>query len=245
VALDPKKRELLPFAKVPHLLHAVASSPLEISRLLSWATAELDRRTDTGRTRPRLVIVAEELADVLATSPGAGEQIARLAQLGRGLGVTLIGTTQQPGARSLGDALPNFPARLIGRIASATLTFGATGKARTQADQLIGKGDFLLITGDGTTRLQVPLIDGRLLGTLPHAAEVASLADELPAVATFADLARDTRGGYGRRELTASDYQAIDRALAEGASISDLRAQFGLGYERARRIVADYRGETE
>ena len=244
LALDPKRGELAPFAHVPHLLHPVTSNPLDVARVLAWVEGELDRRAETGQKRPRLVVILEEVADVLKTTPTAGDLLARVAQIGRGLGVHLIATTQQPGARSLGDALANFPARLLGRVASATLTYGAAGRARTMADQLLGRGDFLLITADGTTRLQVPMLTGRQYRNLPRSDQVASLDAELPSLALFADLARDPRGGQGRRELGPREYAEIDQALAEGATADELRGQFGLGWERARRLQEGYRGRA-
>ncbi len=244
IMLDPKRGELAPFAHVPHLLHPVASAPLEMASLLSWATSELDRRLDTGRRGPRLVIVAEELADLAKTSPEAMGAVARIAQVGRGLNVHIIGVTQQPGTRSLGDALSNFPARLLGRVASATLTYGAAGKGKTEAHNLLGKGDMLLIRNDGVTRLQVPLIDGRQYGQLPRAVQVASLAEELPTVAYVADLQRDPRGGQGRKELTPQEYADITRDLEAGASPDNLKAAYAIGYERARRLWENYHGEA-
>jgi S-DNA-T family DNA segregation ATPase FtsK/SpoIIIE len=243
LALDPKRGELAPFAHVPHLLHPITSNPLEIARMLTWVAGELDRRAATGRRQPRLVVILEEVADVLKATPAAGDLLARVAQIGRGLGVHLVATTQQPGARSLGDALANFPARLLGRVASATLTYGAAGRARTMADQLLGRGDFLLITADGTTRLQTPLIDGRQYRLLPRVEQVATLDDELPTLAFFADLARDPRGGRGRRVLSQDNYAEIDAQLADGADPDDLRGRFHIGYDRARRIYDAYRGD--
>jgi S-DNA-T family DNA segregation ATPase FtsK/SpoIIIE len=243
LALDPKRGELAPFAHVPHLLHPVVSTPLDVARVLSWVEGELDRRAAGGRKRPRLVVILEEVADVLKTTPAAGDLLARIAQIGRGLGVHLVATTQQPGARSLGDALANFPARLLGRVASATLTYGAAGRARTMADQLLGRGDFLLITADGTTRLQVPMMGGRQYRDLPRAEYDASLEDELPSLAEFADVVRDPRGGNGRRELGAREYAAIDAALQDGATADDLRGQFGIGWDRAKRLYDGYRGQ--
>jgi len=244
LALDPKRGELAPFAHVPHLLHPVVANPLDVSRVLAWVEGELNQRAETGRKRPRLVVILEEVADVLKTTPTAGDLLARIAQIGRALGVHLICTTQQPGARSLGDALANFPARLLGRVASATLTYGAAGRARTMADQLLGRGDFLLLTADGTTRLQVPMMTGRQYRDLPRADQVASLDGDLPSLALFADLARDSRGGQGRRELGPAEYAKIDQALAGGATADDLRGEFGIGWDRAQRLQAGYRGRA-
>jgi len=242
LALDPKRGELAPFAHVPHLLHPITSNPLDVARVLAWVESELDRRAATNTQRPRLVVILEEVADVLKTTPTAGDLLARIAQIGRALGVHLVATTQQPGAKSLGDALANFPARLLGRVASATLTYGAAGRARTMADQLLGRGDFLLITADGTTRLQVPMMTGRQYRSLPRADQVDTLDSDLPSVALFADLARDSRGGQGRRELGPAEYARIDQALANGATADDLRGEFGIGWDRARRLQAGYRG---
>jgi DNA segregation ATPase FtsK/SpoIIIE, S-DNA-T family len=243
LCLDPKGRELAPFAGLPHLLHPPVANPLEAARVLAWAASELDRRLASGQQNPRLVIVLEEAADVCATVPDAGALLARLAQVGRSAGITVIVTVQQPGARSLGDALTNFPARLLGRVASATLTYGAAGRARTMADTLLGRGDMLLLTAGDATRLQMPLITGRQLGAMPRADVVASLTDDLPSLAMFADRARDPRGGAGRRELGQAEYEAIEQALEGGASTDDLRTQFGIGWERARRLHASYWGQ--
>ena len=237
--IDPKQFELTDFAHLPHLLHPIVSRSLEVSRVLSWVGTELERRAQAGRGRmgPRLVIVVEEVADLLASNRDVGPLLARIAQIGRALDVHLLATTQQPGSRSLGLALPNVPTRILGRVASATLTFGAAGRARSGADCLLGRGDFLLLAAGESTRFQAPLLDGRELGKLPRAATVATLDDELPTAVSIADLTRDARGGRGRRELSPDDYQALQDAIADGAGADDLRA-FGIGYERATRLVA-------
>jgi hypothetical protein len=128
-------------------------------------------------------------------------------------------------------------------VASATLTYGAAGRARTMADNLLGRGDMLLLTAGDVTRLQVPLVDGRQLGAMPRASAVASLGDALPSLALFADRARDPRGGQGRRDLAPDNYGRIDAALQAGARPDDLRAEFGIGWDRAQRLYAAYKGD--
>ncbi len=236
LALDPKRGELDMFARVPHLLHPVVTHPVEAGRVLAWLTAELDRRAESGRHTPRLVAVIEEVADLLAVNRELAMPIARVAQIGRSLGVHLVVTTQQPGAKSLGDAVANFPARLLGRVASATLTYGAAGRAKTMADQLLGRGDFLLLTAGTVTRLQIPLMGGREYGRLPRGERVATLEAELPNLVAWADRFRDPRGGRGARPLGAEEYERMERELEGGVGVKDLRAKFGIGYNRARRI---------
>ena len=199
ILVDPKQFELRQFGELPHLLHPVIGSPGETARVLTWLVGELERRAATGQTVPRLLCVIEEVAEVLAQNRTAAQQLARVAQIGRALGVHVIATTQQPGARSLGDALGNFPARILGRVASATLTYGAAGRRQTGADALLGRGDFLLLAAGETTRFQAPLVDGRQLRQLPRVAPVATLTDELPTLVQLADEQRDARGGRGER----------------------------------------------
>lgn len=240
--LDPKRTELKDFARLPHLLHPVVSNPLEVARVLAWVAGELERRADSGRNRPRLVVVVEEVAELGMTSGQVGPLLARIAQIGRAVGIHLLVTTQQPGARSLGDALVNFPARCLGRVASSTLAYGAAGRKQTGADGLLGRGDFLLLSAGETTRFQAPLADGRQWSQLPRAVTVATLEPELPATAMLSDLTRDPRGGRGARELAADDYRQMDAAIADGASVRKLRETFGIGHDRATRI---YQAATE
>jgi S-DNA-T family DNA segregation ATPase FtsK/SpoIIIE len=242
IMCDPKAGELRPFAALPHLLHPVTSAPLEMAALLGWAMAELDRRLVTGQRAPRLVLILEELADLQKTTPGAMEALARVAQIGRGCNVHAVGITQHPNRASLGEGLANFRARLLGQVASQTLTFSAAGRGKTSAHDLLGGGDMLLITPGATRRLQIPLIDGRQYSQLPRAAQVASLAEELPTLANLADLARDRRGGAGRRELGQADYAAMTADLENGATPDNLRDAYGIGYPRARRLWAQYHG---
>jgi hypothetical protein len=76
-----------------------------------------------------------------------------------------------------------------------------------------------------------------LLASLPRAETPAGdLAGELPTAAYLGDLARDPRGGRGRRELTRGDYEEMTAALAAGATATELQERFGIGWERARRI---------
>lgn len=238
--LDPKRFELKQFQRVPHLLHPVTSNPTEVARLLSWVGNELDRRSDTGRNRPRIVVVVEEVADLAQTNREVLPLIARIAQIGRALGVNLLATTQQPGAKVLGNAIGNFPTRIIGRIASSTLAYGASGRARTGADALLGKGDLLLVSAGETTRFQAPLPDGRQWSRLPHSAAVANLDTELPTLVQFADLNRDPRGGQGRREIGEADYREVENALAQGATVRQIMERFGIGYDRAQRMYQSY-----
>ena len=240
LAIDPKRSELRGFERAPHLLHRPVWHSLDIARLMSWLVAELEKRMALGYSSPRILVVIEEVADVLATSPALGDQLARLAQVGRSCGLHAVAVTQQPGAAVLGQAIANFPARILGRVASSTLTYGAAGRARSMADQLLGRGDLILLRAGEVVRFQAPLVEDRLIGTLPRATEPASLDAELPSVVALADLSRDRRGGSGRRPLGEREYRGIEQDLAAGADVPEIRERYGIGTGRARRIMSSF-----
>lgn len=243
ILIDPKRTELNDFRQAPHLLHPIVSKPTEVLRVLQWVIDELERRSDSGKKRPRIVVMVEEIAELQMTARDLEKFTKRIAQIGRGLGIHLVATTQQPGAKALGDALANFPARILGRVASATLTYGAAGRKQTQADMLLMRGDFLLLTAGDTVRFQAPLPDGRQWTQIPRAATVASLESELPTLAVFGDRNRDPRGGRDGRELSEENYREMERAIRQGGNVAQLQQRFGIGYERAMRIYQSVVGD--
>ncbi|MEO2158498.1 MAG: DNA translocase FtsK, partial [bacterium] len=108
---------------------------------------------------PYIVLVVDEFADLIMT---AGKEIetpiARLAQLARAIGIHLIIATQRPSVNIItGTIKANFPARVAFRVTSkidSRTILDAGG-----ADQLIGRGDMLLSTGNELIRLQCGFVD--------------------------------------------------------------------------------------
>lgn len=239
--LDPKHNELAPFGRLPHLDHPIVSDRTEIARVLAWLEGELDARLRTGRDAPRLFVVIEEVADLLKTNRGLSRLIERVAQIGRGVGVTMICTTQQPSKEHLGPAIYNFTARALGRVNAGAYAYGAAGLARVNAHKLLGKGDFVLVAGGDVTRFQAPYLDKRsdpIYDCLPHVADGAGRRLALPPAAQVADINVDPRGGRGRVEIDEQTYLAIEHAIRTGASADELKDQFGIGWTRATRLIS-------
>jgi len=193
---------------------------------------------DGHRFLPYIVLVIDEFADLIMTAGKEIEMpIARLAQLARAVGIHLIIATQRPSVNIItGTIKANFPARIAFRVTSKidSRTILDTGGA----DQLIGRGDMLLSTGNEIIRLQCALID----------------TEEIEQVAEFIGSQR----GYPETFLLPEyldensepnkdfDPKMIDDKFAEAARIivtlqhgstSIIQRKLSLGYNRAGRII--------
>ncbi len=234
--MDPKGFEMAPFARVRHLIHPPENRPDEILALLLWVQDLMAQRSQDHVTAPRVLVVIDEVRELVEREHRVEKILGSIAQIGAGLGVHLLVTTQQPGAKSLGEALPNFPARLLGRVASKTLTYGAAGRAKSQAHTLLGRGDFLLITHEDLVRFQAPLMASELVDRLPKTKHVSRLQDLGEALDMSVVTAADQRGGHNRKPL---DMERVRRLVVdEGMSAGQLSHALGIFYERAQRLVA-------
>jgi len=81
-----------------------------------------------------------------------------------------------------GGQKANFPVRLVGAVPSPEDAKVASGLARTGAEKLLGRGDFLAVARGETLRFQAAFISERALTSLLTGAPVALL----PAKATGA-----------------------------------------------------------
>ena len=190
-------------------------------------------------------MVIDEVRQLVRRERRVQNLLSSIAEMGAGVGIHLVVATQQPGAKALGEALVNFPARLLGRVASATLTYGAAGRARSQAETLLGRGDMLLIAEGGLMhRVQVPLVSEAELTDIPRW-ESADQVPYLPlpeAVSWSVPVGVDTRGGWNRKPL---DMDEVAQMVEEGATASQISHQFNINYERAQRLVVQFSEEDK
>ncbi len=166
--LDPKMVELNRFNGTPHLLGKVETSIERMVGVLRWAISEMDQRyrlLEEARARdldayntkmlrknqatlPRIVIIIDELADLMLSSPDQTEySLVRLAQMARAVGIHLIVATQRPSVDVVtGLIKANFPARIAFTVASSIdsrVILDVNG-----AEGLMGKGDMLFLSPD-------------------------------------------------------------------------------------------------
>jgi S-DNA-T family DNA segregation ATPase FtsK/SpoIIIE len=154
--IDPKSRGFLPLAGLPHLMDAIATDVKSAQALLERLVAEMERRDREGVSSPRIIVAVDELLDVLQMGGKPVEALlTRIAQRGREAGLHLVAGAQKPSSSALGPMLKaNFPVRLVGRVGSAEDARVASGVAGTNAEKLLGRGDFILIAAGQTIRFQ-------------------------------------------------------------------------------------------
>lgn len=127
VLIDPKKVELIQYARLPHTAK-YASEGADIVRSLLWATEETDRRFSCMQRAgikeyngSNLYVIIDELADLMTTQKKEVlPLLQRLAQVGRAARVHVIACSQNVLAVTIPTTLKcNFPAVLGLRTATA------------------------------------------------------------------------------------------------------------------------------
>ncbi len=187
ILVDPKGRGFAPLAALPHLLCPVLSEPAEVGARLQWLTEEMLRRDREGISAPRLVLAIDELAEAItAGGPGVVEALTRLTQRGREAGIHVVAGTQKPSAALLGPLMrANFPVRLVGSVASAEDARVAAGLAGTQAERLLGRGDFMLVYRGHSLRFQAAYAGPEELAALATRRRQGSLQQQAHARANM------------------------------------------------------------
>jgi DNA segregation ATPase FtsK/SpoIIIE, S-DNA-T family len=188
---------------------------------------------------PYIVLVVDEFADLIMTAGKEVEMpIARLAQLARAIGIHLIIATQRPSVNIItGTIKANFPARIAFRVSSkidSRTILDAGG-----AEQLIGRGDMLLSTGNDLIRIQCAFVD---------TPEVDKITEFIGAQRAYPQpyLLPEYVDENDSSEKESIDLSQRDSFFEEAARIivqhqqgstSLIQRRLKLGYNRAGRIV--------
>ena len=190
------------------------------------------------RYQPYIVVVIDEFADLIMT---AGKEIelpiARIAQLARAVGIHMVIATQRPSINIItGVIKANFPARIAFRVAS--MVDSRTILDTPGANQLIGKGDMLISTGNNLTRVQCAFVD------TPEVEAIAHFISQQPGFPTAFLLPEFYEEGSDNSESI--DLKNRDELFDEAARIvvmnqtgstSAIQRKFSIGYNRAGRIM--------
>jgi DNA segregation ATPase FtsK/SpoIIIE, S-DNA-T family len=190
---------------------------------------------------PYIVIVADEFADLIMTSPKEVEShIIRLAQKSRAVGIHLILATQKPTVNVItGLIKSNLPARIAFQVASRTDSRVVLDEMG--AEKLLGMGDMLFLS-PGTSLLLRG--QGCYVSDEEIRNVVGFLATNEPQFAMELVQLKPKAAEGGAVGLT--DHRdelygpAVDLVVREGrGSVSLLQRALGIGYGRGARLI-DY-----
>ncbi len=283
IMIDPKIIELGVYNGIPHLMTPVVTDPKKAAGALQWAVYEMMRRykqmADLGvrsvfeynaeverrhadpqneydpelKKLPQIVIVVDELADLMLSSPKEVEEaICRIAQMARAAGMHLIIATQRPSADVItGLMKANIPSRIAFSVSSALdsrIILDTQG-----AEKLIGKGDMLFspIGATKAIRIQGCFISSSEIEAVCNHAKRFGSPEYDAGVLEHIEKASEAIGRTGKKNVDHDDdgdsspdaedpmlYEAIDVVMeSQMASASGLQRRLKLGYTRAARLI--------
>lgn len=162
-AANPAKaNELAPLNYLPHLLTPVIDDWAGATATLQFLVNEIAYRQEQGTTAPAIIVMIDGV-DQLLQKDGRERQesMRQLVQQGAAAGIHLILSTHNPGAVYM-DTLfkASFPARIVGKVADQATARSASGISDTQAEYLLGQGDFLALAGGTISHFQAAYIGG-------------------------------------------------------------------------------------
>lgn len=265
ILVDPKMVEMTFYRDIPHLAVPVITDLTLAGEALKWACEEMDRRYEIfsrNRVRnleeynkkretypelenlPFILAVIDEFNDlVMQCGAEVNDSIVRLAQKARACGMHIILATQRPTVQVVsGTIKANIPCRIAFRVASQIDS--NTILDEVGAENLLGRGDMLIKNQGAPMRAQGAYLPDN---------EIIAICDYL--VQTYGpdymfnldDLkkrmnSQSTGQSLGGRDVAAESeellYQIAQFCVDSNAcSINGIQNAFGLGFNRASRIV--------
>ena len=262
ILVDPKVVELSNYNGIPHLLTPVVTEPKKAASALHWAVAEMERRykafadnhvreiksynAQAAEKMPYIVIIIDELSDLMMVAKvDVEDAILRLAQKARAAGIHLILATQRPSVDVItGIVKANIPSRIAFAVSSQTdsrtiLDMGG-------AEKLLGKGDMLFypIGMNKPVRVQGAFVTDAELNKIVDFIVGQSIPVDYSEEVTAQKLECDEKDKNNEKAGASAPAEdelfedALRLVLDMGqASSSMLQRRFGIGYNRAARLV--------
>lgn len=194
------------------------------------------------RFLPYIVVIIDEFCDLIMEAGKDVERpIVRIAQKARAIGIHMIIATQRPSTNVItGIIKANFPGRVAFRVTQ--MVDSRTILDCSGAQQLVGKGDMLFSSGGVMDRIQCAFVD------TPEVEQICDYianqigygaAYELPPYVPE----ENAEEGGGSSAVNLNDRDPLFEEAAafivsgETASTSSLQRRYGIGYNRAGRIM--------
>lgn len=261
VLIDPKKVEFAHFTEIPHLIAPVISDSAEAARALKIIVNMMENRYEVFSNlgvrnissyneliikkpqenlefMPWILVVIDELADLMIVAGKDVEgSIQRITQLARAAGIHLVVATQRPSTDVItGIIKANIPSRIAFEVSNGIDS--RTILDQVGADKLLGKGDMLFypVGEPAPIRVQGSFIsDDEVL----RVAKAASEKRKPQFDESFLNLDQAESSGLNGGKIDDPLYEEVkDYVMDTGrASTSNIQRRFGLGYNRAARII--------
>lgn len=262
VLVDPKRVEFTAYHGLPHLIAPVINDAKEAAKALKVVVDMMDGRyelfsevgvrniagynqkvannefNDSRKPLPYVVVIIDELADLMMVAAKDVESsIQRITQLARAAGIHLIVATQRPSVDVItGIIKANIPSRIAFAVSSAVDS--RTILDHTGAEKLLGYGDMLYVPmGEpNPMRVQGAYVSDEEVNRITEFVKKQGTPhyDESftgPRLQNFDD--EDNKNGADPM------YEECKAFVIETqkASTSLLQRRFGLGYNRAARMI--------
>ncbi len=259
IMVDPKRVELTPYNGIPHLLTPVIVEPEKVLSALKWAVTEMENRykkfTEVGvkniegynnlsgfQQMHYIIIFIDELAEIMLFSPSEVEDnVCRLAQMARAVGIHLVLATQRPSVNVItGLIKANIPSRISFAVASvmdSRVVLDTPG-----AEKLLGRGDMLYLPPElaKPVRVQGCFVSDKELNNLIETLKNQQTTQYDDGITTL-----PVSSGHGSSKTFQADDDrdplfdaAVELVRESGkASSSLMQRRLKLGYARAARVL--------
>ena len=262
VFIDPKRLELSTYQDVPYLYDPkvgpdkveVTTDAKDAAKTLAALTRVMMKRYKKfekarvkniagynrwadANNEPReyyIIVVIDELADLMVQAKNVVEEnIQRLAQMARAVGIHLVLATQQPSVDVItGVIKANLPARVALKVTSSTNSRVILGEGGAEA--LIGKGDLLYLTKESPKPL-------RIQGAFVSEAEIGRVVEYLKTQGrpSYMPLVEDEEGSASGKGSSSEELTAALKLVQTRRRVSQdlLKAHFGSS-ARATNILS-------
>lgn len=190
---------------------------------------------------PYIVVIIDEFGDLIMTAGKEIEMpIARIAQLARAVGIHMVIATQRPTTKIItGNIKANFPGRIAFRVTS--VVDSRTILDRKGAEQLVGRGDMLFLSGGDPVRIQCAFIDTpEIEGINDFIANQPGPRDAMELPEPVDENGTGGTGGGGTDVHNLDPYfeeAAHAIVISQQGSTSMIQRRFSIGYNRAGRLM--------
>lgn len=192
------------------------------------------------RYLPYIVVVIDEFGDLIMTAGKDIEMpIARIAQKARAVGMHMIIATQRPTTNIItGTIKANFPARMAFRVSS--MIDSRTILDRPGANQLIGRGDLLFLSGSDPVRVQCAFVDTPEVNAICQYISHQQGYTEAYPLPEYVD---ENEGGPIESGVEMGKFDPMFAEAArlvvinQSGSTSLIQRKFAIGYNRAGRLM--------